>query len=563
MPAPSPDRPRLPALPHASIAGWLPFLLVAGAYAAFALHQITLPGVYMDAVNPDYLAVRVLNRSGPPVPAYVLGGNYFFDRFPVLSALHHGTQTFWLGLPAFWLFGTTVAGLRITHALFALGILAALYALLGRAGVGRWWAAAVAATIAVDPTFVYAFRTQSYITTAPIAWMFVSLYALHRTGSGDAERRRRWTAASGFLAGLAFAGYFVHLFFAPAVALAVLAWPDGAASLRQRLTRLRRWCGWFAVGALPYVIGWALMVKHQRGFRAGLAAVQQTFPQLAGPAGPSTLGERFDFVANLAHLVVGNGAQHWLIFGQPETVVGTDLKTALLLVLPPVLWILAEIRGSATPLLRTLVGMQASFAVAAACFGARLAGHHYMPVVPVAYATLGVALACVLATGRPRLWRASLAAVPLAILGALNVTGAVGEAAALARSGGVGTYSDAINTFAADLLRDRPQDFVVTPDWGLVLPAIFLTGGNVEITGEEDIAGSRRRLCAGRNVSVALIQGDRLARLDEWRRKLDWGAPALTEYRQRDGAVAFVLGTFHGSEAPARCAAPAARPASP
>jgi hypothetical protein len=493
----------------------------------------------------------VLNRSGPPVPAYVLGGNYFFDRFPVLSALHHGTHTFWLGLPAFWLFGTTVAGLRLTHALFALAILAALYVLLGRAGVGRWWAAAAGVALAVDPTFIYAFRTQSYITTAPVAWLFVSLFALHGINSRDVKQRRRWIAVSGFCAGLAFAGYFVHLFFAPAVALAVLAWPDGALSLRQRLMRLRAWCGWFALGALPYVIGWALMMKHQGGLRAGLAAVHQTFPQLSGPAGPATLGERLEFVANLARLVVSNGTQHWLIFGNPETVVGSDLKAALLLVLPPVLWILAEIRGSATPLLRTLIGMQVTFAAGAACFGARLAGHHYMPLVPVAYATLAVALACVFARSRPRAWRAALAAVPLVILGALNVTGAVGEAAALARSGGVGTYSDAINRFAADLLRDRPKDFVITPDWGLVLPAIFLTGGNVEITGDEDIAGARRRLCAGRNVSVAFIEGDRLARLDEWRRKLDWGAPVLTEYRQRDGAVVFVLGTFRGNDSPA------------
>jgi hypothetical protein len=552
MPAPAPDHPSLQAPPDASTSRWIPFLFVAGAYAVFALYQIALPGVYMDAVNPDYLVVRVLNRSGPPVPAYVLGGNYFFDRFPVLSALHHGTQTFWFGLPAFWLFGTTVAGLRLTHALFALAILAALHALLGRAGVTRWWAAAAGAALAVDPTFIYAFRTQSYITTAPVAWLFVSLYALHGIDSRDAEHRRRRIAVSGFCAGLAFAGYFVHLFFAPAMALAVLAWPDGALSLRQRLMRLRTWCGWFALGALPYVIGWALMMKHQGGLRAGLAAVHQTFPQLSGAAGPATLGERLEFVASLARLVVGNGTQHWLIFGSPETVVGSDLKAVLLLLLPPALWIIAEIRGSATPLLRTLIGMQATFAASAAWFGARLAGHHYMPLVPVAYATLAIAIACIFARGRPSAWRAALAAVPLVLLGALNVTGAVGEAAALAKSGGVGTYSDAINRFATDLLRDRPKDFVITPDWGLLLPAIFLTGGNVEITADEDIAVARRRLCAGRDVSVALIEGDRLARLDEWRRKLDWGAPVLTEYRQRDGAVVFVLGSFRGNDSPAR-----------
>jgi hypothetical protein len=554
MPAPSPSPPPSVAA-QTRLARWLPFLIVAAAYGAVALYQLALPGVYMDAVNPDYLVVRVLNWSGPPVPTFVLGGNYVFQRLPVLVALHHGTQTFWFGLPWFWLFGTTVTGLRVTHALFGLAVLAALYALLGRAGTGRWWAAAVGATLAVDPTWVYAFRTQSYITTAPAAWLLLSLYALQRSGSADAGQRRRWIAASGFFAGFAFAGYFVYLFFAPAIALAAMAWPgDEARTLGLRLRRLRPWCAGFALGILPYVIGWALMMRHHGGPVAGWAVVRQTFPQLSGLTAAATLPERIDYVAMLLQFVVGNGHHHLLIFGELRTVVGSGLKSALLLALPPALWLLAEMRRSATPLLRTLIGMQVSFAVGAAYFGTRLAGHHYMPLVPLAYATLAVGLACALAPrGASSRWTA-LAAVPLALLAALNVAGAVGEATALARSGGVGNFSDAINRFAEDLQRDRPKDFVITPDWGLVLPAVFLTGGHVEIAATEDPAKVRQRLCAGRDVAIALIEGDRPARFEEWRRRLDWGAPALTEYRQRDGGIAFVLGTFRGSEAPARCA---------
>jgi hypothetical protein len=35
--------------------------LVAAIYAAVASWHIDLPGVYMDEVNPDYLAVKLLN----------------------------------------------------------------------------------------------------------------------------------------------------------------------------------------------------------------------------------------------------------------------------------------------------------------------------------------------------------------------------------------------------------------------------------------------------------------------------------------------------------------------
>src|SRR4030095_8521917 len=83
-----------------------PFALVAIAYAIVGSHQIDLPGVYMDAVNPDYLTVRVLNWNGYPIPAWVLPGNYPFDHIALLTQLYHGMQQAWLGLPFFWLFGT-------------------------------------------------------------------------------------------------------------------------------------------------------------------------------------------------------------------------------------------------------------------------------------------------------------------------------------------------------------------------------------------------------------------------------------------------------------------------
>ena len=136
-------------------------MLVAAVYAIAVAQNIGLPGVYMDAVNPDYLAVRLLHRHTEPIAAWLLPGNYLFGRAPVLISFYHGSQQTWLGLPGFFLFGTTVTGLRITHALFGLGVLAALFAVLARAGLKPWQAAAACAALAVDPSFTYAFRTQS------------------------------------------------------------------------------------------------------------------------------------------------------------------------------------------------------------------------------------------------------------------------------------------------------------------------------------------------------------------------------------------------------------------
>ena len=67
--------------------------VVLAVYGFVASREITLPGVYMDAVNPDYLVVKLLNwHHARPLTAWVLPGNYLHDRVPILISLYHGLQ---------------------------------------------------------------------------------------------------------------------------------------------------------------------------------------------------------------------------------------------------------------------------------------------------------------------------------------------------------------------------------------------------------------------------------------------------------------------------------------
>jgi hypothetical protein len=75
---------------------------------------------------------------------------------------------------------------------------------------------------------------------------------------------------------------------------------------------------------------------------------------------------------------------------------------------------------------------------------------------------------------------------------------------------------------------------------------VFLTGGRVATDTMLDVAGARRTLCAGRDVAVALVTGDRAARAAEWRGKLAWDAPTLAPYAQADGKVIFEVARFTG-----------------
>ncbi|MFO1317745.1 MAG: hypothetical protein U1F58_19285 [Burkholderiales bacterium] len=522
---------------------WLPFLLVIAVWALVVAQNITLPGVYMDAVNPDYLAVRLLHRHTEPIAAWLLPGNYLFGRAPVLISFYHGSQQAWLGLPGFFLFGTTVAGLRITHALFGLGVLAALYAVLGRAGLKPWQAGLACAALALDPSFTYAFRTQSYITVAPMAWLLLSLYCVQRAADAGTHRVR-WLAGSGVLYGLAVVGYFIYAFFLPAILLALRWWTPPPARGG------RGWVAWGAGAALGgafYPVGYALVVQQMGGLGGAWSYFQQTQRALNAFSEQPALADRLAHVAATIASAFQNSFHHTLIFGEYGAVPGASFKMALLLAVPGLAWVRAEWRRAATPALRTFVALAVSFVAVAMLFGTRLSGHHYMVLVPVAYGALALGLAS-LATA-PRAWQGATAtfALPLAALVALNAGGQAKEAARLAETGGTGFYSDAINRLAADLDAAPRHPFVYFPDWGLSMPVAFLTGGRVGMDSLENFAAGRKMLCEGRDVAVAIVTGDRGERIAAWQRGFGWDAPAtVVPYAQRDGKELFALATFTG-----------------
>jgi hypothetical protein len=530
---------------------------VAIIWLVVATQQITLPGVYMDEVNPDYLVVRVLNPRAEPIPVWLLGGNDLFGWAPVLISFYHGSQQVWLGLPFFALFGTTVTGLRLTHAMFAFGILAALYAVLIRGGLKPWEAALAGVALAVDPAFSYAFRTQSYITLAPTAWLFASLYALQR-GAAFGARRGRWLVASGGFYGLAVVGYFIYAFYFPAMLLALWLWSRNAGG-RPGGNWLRAWLPWwlcgFGAGAVFYPAGYGLMIWSAGSLPEAWSQFQQTQHAL------DVFGAQIPFSARLAHVatmigaVLGNWFHHMLIFDEYAPLPGSVPKTWALVVGPLALWLYAEVRGRSSVLLRVLIGLPISFVTIAMIFGTRLQGHHFVPLLPLAYAALAMAMCANTgdSNSRSRLME-RVAALAFAGLVALNVSGQCGEARRLAATRGVGLYSDAINRLGADLAVMNPKPFVYFPDWGLYMPVAFLTGGTVGMDSAEDFPVARRMLCDGRDVALAVIDGDRAARIDVWRRELRWSAPSISEYRQGDGKTVFELATFKGRRDAPDCA---------
>ena len=532
-------------------------------YALVATQQIMLPGVYMDAVNPDYLVAKVLNRAhAEPLIAWVLPGNYVAERFPILVSLYHGMQQFWLALPLYAVFGMSVVGVRLTHMVFAMGVLVCMLALLRCARVPLWMTALCGLALAVDPAFIFAFRTQGYITMSPVAWLLVSIALLAAPDTAEAWRSRRWMA-SGVCFGFAVLGYFVYAFYLPAMLLWVVLrpQPQGARPARRaRVSTALAWLCGVGVGCAYYVLGYALVARKVGGGLSGfLAYLHESSTRLGVFSTTLSFGERVRAAASFVESVFTNGWQHLLMFGAPEPAAFDALKMALLIALPVLMVAYAELRRQSTPLLRLAIALPVSFFFISLLFGSRLGGHHYVSFLPLSYIALALAFAAV----RPGLpvFRAVASGVALllfAAIAAINVRATQREFATLERTRGVGLYSDAVNRLAADVAGLPAKPLIYFPDWGLSLPVILLSGGTVPAATIVDADEARRRLCGGRDVAIAIVGDDRSERFASWARDFDWGTPRVTTYTQRDGAVVAQLGIFPAAERKARtCSGPA------
>ncbi len=218
---------------------WIAFLAVCAVFLVCSMVEYRLPGVYMDAVNPDYLAAK--GRFSGINTEWIIGHQ---PGFSFLGNWYHGYCTLYWGFPLYRLLGTNLFTLRLSCALSGLGTLALVYLIIRR--ISGWkWAALGTLLLSVSFVFGFSYRTQQYI----VMWGMIPLLGAIYLALGYWENQKGVLAAlCGVLAGIAFYDYFVFAFFAP-VFLAFFA--------GKRLRHVFVWLGGFAAGSVLYVLGYA------------------------------------------------------------------------------------------------------------------------------------------------------------------------------------------------------------------------------------------------------------------------------------------------------------------
>ena len=530
------------------------FVITIGiALAVFAVAFAAdwrLPGLYMDAVNPEYIIPGIFDPTAPGNRPWILPGNQLLSRFPVFTGtIYHGSAQLYFALPFMALLGADVATLRIVQGVVGglILLLMALYA--GRSSIGfkRALAAAPMALLALDPSFVMALRTQAYSCLFPLVPLLASILLLRDWNEKPRKALRLF--ASGVLFGLSVFSYFVFAFFLPALVWMLLG-ERGAARIQERLREIFAWFAGGAVGYLPFLAGVIFLERSLGGLKALAHWLRDHSNHLHVMGASNGVADHLLAVYTDARGVI-TGKWPWMMVLQHHAgdVTGS-LKAGILIALP--LLALAfvrryepgEKRAIAAPLIFTV-----SFLACATIFGERLDGHHYTVILPFLYAAFGGACALLWPSPRERMRSNTRAAASIAIVLLLAVAGANAFNLAhflrdLRASGGAGLYSDAIDRFAAEVQANDPNATVYLPDWGHVMPFMFLTQARVAQIDSIDPRRIARETCEGKPQIVVFNGIDNADKLGVVKQLASQPDPAITVWSQRDGKPVFQSARF-------------------
>lgn len=206
-----------------------------------------LPGLYLDAINPDYAAVQILFPREHQ--------ERWMVSWPWLTQIYHGNINILLTLAAVLMTGTTgVLQHHILYAAICVVCTVLLYRLLilREIGVSRYIAAGVVLITATLPSVFTLIITQYFIELFGTACILAGTIFYFRWKGEDGKKA--YIIAGYFLFGIAFYSYFNLFFFLPFLIAGTLL---HLRKERAQQTGLLIQCGaYYLLGCSFYFIGY-------------------------------------------------------------------------------------------------------------------------------------------------------------------------------------------------------------------------------------------------------------------------------------------------------------------
>lgn len=525
---------------------WTLFLLlcVLGTYWLGIWRYIELPGLYMDAINPDYLAAHVLN-PGYDNPIWILPTKWF----PILGNLYHGVQNLYFAIPCFWLLGMNVVSARVVHALFGAAIVILVFFILRRISGSRLIATGATLGLSTEIAYLISFRTQNYIILGGMVWLLIAVLLIIKNDETSHLSRNK-LLFSGVCGGLAVYGYFVFIFFLPALIIGILL----SEERELRWTGVVRWCVGLSLGLLPYALGYLSMGLALGGWSELVEYLKNAINTLTPFSSKFTIFEGYKYAFGILNTTLSNGGNELMIFKERITNgEWTDLKSlffimALILLFISMLLRRKLIHATYNCNISIVILLPCSFFIFTGILGQRLWAHHFPVMIPFLYLLGGLVIHEIFFWWKTmfpqRRWNRILSAA--AILMFITVfSGNLRQQNVffheLDHVGGAGNMSNSLTLLANEALSSSETHAYLFPEWGFFMPFVFLTGNRVPYrldVSQDSIDYFRGKVSF---VSIAFWQKEDIDKYNSQLKILGVENPILKIYSRRDGEPAFYL----------------------
>ena len=281
-------------------------------FGVISLIYLEIPGLYLDAVNPDYFGLHVLHSENVPQWAYsdnviatFLEGNTEYSHFPILNSLY-GTcfEAYFMMIWAIF-FGYGVYAIRTLHILYVLILILGVYFLLKYLFENQKINATIATfLLAMEPSLVFSERTQFYIQLFPHIFFLFGLLLIIKSITTD-ENKKRNGICGAILLGLSASSYFIFVFYFIAAFFSCII-----IKILQKEKWFKQSINWiigFFIGFLPYIYAHISIILTQ-GIGGWIIALKGLDAYGLSDGAQASLIERFQHICKMFGNIAGGAS---------------------------------------------------------------------------------------------------------------------------------------------------------------------------------------------------------------------------------------------------------------
>lgn len=472
--------------------------IVIAIFCVMSLVNLDVPGLYLDAVNPDYFGLHILHSDNVPswtysdnVIASFLEGVSEYSHFPTLNSLYGTCYEAYITMVWGAIFGYDVFSLRVLHVSYFVLLLLGVYFLLSHIFEKKNDIAIIITfLISVDPSLIFCSRTQFYIQLFPHIFFFFGLLLVIKSVFCDEGIRKKcfWGA---FLLGISASSYFVFaLYFIAVFCVYVYL------SIRKKTSSIKEVvilvCGYLG-GFFVYIYGHLSIVLTQ-GVSGWINAIKGLDTYGISDGAKATLGERFLHIIDRLTCISGGADIIQIITGfRMGNLYGKLFAVFFLISVVLSVGLLIRKRQDIanSKKLLTLLFLIVAFLVHlvfALLLGNALGYQHFTMLLPIMYIVMGISYCELMGkwVKRKHVLKIGENIILILLILFLSAKTYMGYDM-INQTGGIGYYSKAINNISYYLDSiSTEEDTIISPQWGYWMQIACITNGERQIWNESD-----------------------------------------------------------------------------